>query len=246
MRGGGSRSSLLTASSASSRLSRLVAGRPMVRAAAATASALRPFSALLIGTAIMRRASPVKFFKKPMQSLLASIPTISTSGRDTRSSRSASAAAAARVVPAVQPELAAGRRQLDQAALRQPLQPGRPIGLCHAVIVGGWWQLELLDSAQRRDGKPRIFELVAAVKPGCRQVEQPSVVLINQPSALLGRNPILAGDFQRRVQTRRLALDRRQCVALLRSNDGRGVGLEDARLLLRDLGQRITEEVGMV
>src|SRR5674476_1384532 len=97
MRGGGSRSSLRAASSASMRLSRLVAGRPMARAVSATASALMPFSAPGTGTAIMRRASPVKLPKNPSQSLLASMPTISTSGRETRSSRSASAAAMARL-----------------------------------------------------------------------------------------------------------------------------------------------------
>src|SRR5262249_33521745 len=70
MRGGGSRSSFRAASSASIRLSRLVADSPISRAVSATASALSPFSAFGIGTAIVRRASPAKLLKKPSQSLL--------------------------------------------------------------------------------------------------------------------------------------------------------------------------------
>src|SRR6185437_11582062 len=114
-RGGGSRSSLRTASNASAMLSRLVADRPMPRAVSASASAGTLFSEPGTGTAIMRRASPVKLRRKPSQSLLASMPTIITSGRDTRSSRSAKAAATARppsglCPPSSQTSLPAGAR----------------------------------------------------------------------------------------------------------------------------------------
>src|SRR5262249_2302487 len=71
MRGGGSRSSFRAASSASVRLSRLVADSPISRAVSATASALSPFSAFGIGTAIVRRGSTAQLVKKTSPALLA-------------------------------------------------------------------------------------------------------------------------------------------------------------------------------
>ena len=46
-----------------------------------------------------------------------------------------------------------------------------------------------------------------AVKLRRRQIEQPIVVLIDEPAALLGRGPVLAGDGERRFNTRGLPLD---------------------------------------
>ena len=69
-----------------------------------------------IGTAIDALRKPGKISSgNAAQSLVASMPTTSTSGRDTRSSRSASAfgdgAAAIGIVAAVEPQLAARRRK---------------------------------------------------------------------------------------------------------------------------------------
>ena len=168
-----------------------------------------------IGTATTRRTRPVKFLRKLLQSLVASIPTTSTSGRDTRP-RSASALAMARppsAVPAVEPQLAAGRRERGQWSVRQPLHarasppPGSRSRMPTAV------HSSLSDRTQRGDGDAGILELVAPVEPGGGQIEQPGIVLVDQASALLGSRPVLAGDPGSGLEARRLALDRGQRLA---------------------------------
>ena len=61
-----------------------------------------------------------------------------------------------------------------------------------------------------------IVELVAAEEPRRRQVEQAGFVLIDQPAALLGGGPILAGDLERRAERAGLPLDHGERVARLR------------------------------
>ena len=92
MRGGGLRSSAAVAANAAVMLATASAAMPMVRAVCAIASGGRLLSDA-IGTAMRRRARPVKLRRNPSKSLVASMPTINTTGRDTRSSRSPSAAA---------------------------------------------------------------------------------------------------------------------------------------------------------
>ena len=128
----------------------------------------------------------------------------------------------------------------------KPLQPRRPVGLDHAGLVGGRRNLERLDRAQRRDGEAGILELMAAVKFRRRQIEQAGLVLIDQPPALLGRGPVLAGDLQRRIEPRRLPFDHGERVARLRGDDGRRPALEDAGLLRGDLFERIAEKIDVV
>ena len=128
----------------------------------------------------------------------------------------------------------------------QPLQPRRPVGLDHAGLEGGRRNLERLDRAQRRDGKAGILELMAAVKLRRRQIEQAGLVLIDQPAALLGGGPVLAGDLERRIEPRRLPLDHGQRVARLRGDDRRRAALEDAGLLGGDLLERVAEKFGVV
>ena len=138
----------------------------------------------------------------PALSLVDSMPTISTSGRDTRSSRSASAAAMARPPSALWPPSShsslsggsnAGSRPCDSRCMRAG-QSTRVMPASKAA-AGSFRPLR----AQRRDRRAGILELMAAVKLRRRQIEQPVVVLINQPAALLGRGPVLAGDRQRRL-----------------------------------------------
>ena len=87
---------------------------------------------------------------------------------------------------------------------------------------------------------------MAAVKLRRRQVEQTRLVLINQPAALFGRGPILAGDFQRRIEPRRLPLDHGERIARLRGDDGRRLPLENAGFFRRDLLDRVAEKIGVI
>jgi len=126
MRGGGSRSSLRTASSASSRVSRLVAGKSSLRA---TSRAPRGHGLVDARHRYRDNAArqSVKLPRKPSQSLVAIMPTISTSG--TRHAlleigeRGGDGAAAIRIMAAIEPQLAARRRQIDQPSGTQALQP---------------------------------------------------------------------------------------------------------------------------
>ncbi len=122
MRGGGSRSSLRTASSASSRLPRLVAGISSPRAASATVSAGRPFSALryrhrdqaarqsceIIQEAgeILGRQHADDQHQRPRHTFL------------DIGERRGNSAAAVRIMAAVEPQLAAGGREIDEAGRR--------------------------------------------------------------------------------------------------------------------------------
>ena len=106
--------------------------------------------------------------------------------------------------------------------------------------------MQRLDRPQRRDGEAGIFELVTAIKLRRRQIEQARFVLIDQPAALLGRSPILAGDLQRHIEPRRLPFDHRKRVASLRCDNGRRPALENTGLLIGDLVERIAQKVGMI
>ena len=103
------------------------------------------------------------------------------------------------------------------------------------------------DGAQRGDRGAGIVELMAAEQLRRRQIEQPVVVLIDQPAVLLVHVPVLAGDAQRRAHALRLALDharapRRACGAI----DRRHAALEDAGLLGGDLLDACRRETRMI
>ena len=138
-----------------------------------------------------------------------------------------------------------GRQQARQLALRQPLHARRPFRLRDRLEYRRR-KLQRRQRAQRRDGDARILELMPSRQPRRRQIEQAGVVLIDQPAALLGRGPVLAGDPDRRAGARRRALDHRQRLARLRRDDRRHVALEDAGLLGRDLRDAVAEIVGVV
>ena len=100
-------------------------------------------------------------------------------------------AAAVGIVAAVEPELAAGRQQRGQLALRQALHARRPFRLEQPGFESAGGSLQRRRRAQGRDRDAGIVELMPPVKPRRRQVEQPVVVLIDQPAALLARGPVL-------------------------------------------------------
>jgi hypothetical protein len=76
------------------------------------------------------------------------------------------------------------------------MQPCRPISFDHTRIVCGRRNRKSFDGTQRGDRQPGVLELMASVKPGCRQVEQARLVLIDKPSALFSGGPILTCDPQ--------------------------------------------------
>ena len=201
MRGGGSRSSLRAASKRFGEI--VAAGRRRGRWRARhrrRASALMPFSAVGTGTAITPARQPGEIaqeagailgrqhaddqHQRPRHALL----QIGKRGGD--------GAAAVRIVPAVEPQFAARRR-------RAPRAGPAPAAAC-APASRPWScrlrrppaQSSASDRAQRGDREPGILELMAAVKLRRRQIEQARLVLIDQPAALFGRGPVLAGDLQ--------------------------------------------------
>jgi hypothetical protein len=87
---------------------------------------------------------------------------------------------------------------------------------------------------------------MAAVELGRREIKQAGLVLIDQPSALLGRSPILSGDLDRRLQTRGLALDHLERLARLRGHDQRHAAFDDARLFGGDQRHAVAQELGVV
>ena len=115
------------------RSSDAAASSPTPAAIAATSSAVRPACSPAIGTASVSCASPLKWRRKPAVSLVASVPQIS----DQRARRLileighrlGEHAAAVFVMAAVEPDFGARRREIDQRAAAQPLQPRRPFGL---------------------------------------------------------------------------------------------------------------------
>ena len=87
---------------------------------------------------------------------------------------------------------------------------------------------------------------MAAVKLRRRQIEQPVVVLINQPAAFLGRGPVLAGDDERRFNARRLPLNHGKRVAHLKGHSRRHAALEDAGFLGGNRRDGIAEKIAVV
>ena len=79
-----------------------------------------------------------------------------------------------------------------------------------------------------------------------RQIEQPIVVLINEPPAFLGRRPVFAGDGKRRFDPCGLPLDDRKRIARLARYHRRNAGFENAGLLGGDRDQRVAEEIAMI
>ena len=129
--------------------------------------------------------------------------------------------------------------------MRQPLHPRRPVGARHTGLECGGGKLQPA-RPQRRDRRAGILELMAAVEPRRRQIEEPVAILINEAAAFLGRGPGLARDGERRPHPRRLSLDHGERLAGLTGNNGGHAGLEDAGFLRRNLFDRIAEKVTVI
>src|SRR6516225_1039417 len=115
----------------------------------------------------MCRVSPAKLARNAPASLVAIMPTITTT---------------VCVVTAIEPDLAAPRSELCQPTGRKPLHPRGPLGIDDA-LERGVRNPDRIDGAQRGNGKPRIVELVPAEQFWRGEVHQATIVLIDQPPA---------------------------------------------------------------
>ena len=85
-----------------------------------------------------------------------------------------------------------------------------------------------------------------AVKLGRGQIEKAVLILVDEPATFLGRGPILAGNFERRAQSRGLSLDNGERLARLTGDHRRHAGLEDTGLFGGHLDQRVTQKFAMI
>ena len=199
---------------------------------------------------MMWRVSPAKLARNPLASLLAIMPTMTTSGRDTRSSRSPSAAAATRPPSALCPPSSQISQPCGACSSSAPdgqaLHPRRPFGVDDAGLERGRSDPEPVLRAQRRNRKTGIVELMPAEQFWRRQVHQAALVLIDQPPALDIDVPPLACRMQRRAQPPGVLLDHGDRLSRLLGANHRHVGLDDPGLLSRDRRQRVAEKLGVI
>ena len=199
---------------------------------------------------MMWRVRPAKLARNAPASLLAIMPTITTSGPRHPlfeiAQRRGDDAPAIGIVAAIEPDLAGLRRQIDQRARRQPLHPCRPFGVDDAGLECGGVDLERVERAQRRNRKAGIVELMPAEQPWCREVHQAAVVLVDQSSALDIDVPLLTGRMQRRVHASGLCFDHGHRLGGLLGANHRRVALDDRGFLAGNLAQRVPEEFGVI
>src|SRR6185437_15207680 len=110
------------------------------------------------------------------------------------------------IVTAIEPDLAAGGREIDQRPRGEALHPRRPFGVDDAGLKTGDADLERIERPQRRDRETGIVELVPPEQFWRGEIHQAAIVLIDQPAALDIDMPLLAGGMQRRMLTPRLRL----------------------------------------
>ena len=99
---------------------------------------------------------------------------------------------------------------------------------------------------RRRHGRAGVADLVLADERGQGQVQEALGALEHHAAVLLERLEVLAPHRQRRHHLARPRLDRLQGLGRLHGDDAGGAGLEDARLLARNLGHGGAELVGVV
>lgn len=172
-----------------------------------------------IGTAMTRQMSTAKFMRKPSQSLLASMPTMSMSGRSPDCGR-------IRATPRYRP------------APVSPARRGRAVACAldgsEACSKGACGNLQRRDAAQGGDCGTRVVELMAAKQMRRRQVDEPGFVPIDHAAVLGRHDPVLATNTKRRAQGRSLPFDHRERLQRLGRGFRQHIGLEDTRLLRRD------------
>ena len=132
--------------------------------------------------------------------------------RDRRARRDG--AAAVGIVAAVEPQLALGRKQRRQPAVRQPLHARRPFDVASCRP-----RTPPPVASNRRRARPRSPHRRSRTDGG-RKASAPAdraavVILIDQAPAFLGRGPALAGDAQWRLHAAGLPLDHGERLARL-------------------------------
>ena len=155
--------------------------------------------------------------------------------------------AGAGIVAAVEPELGvAGRAASTSAPAGQALQPRRPVddrrGRPRSPTVG-------TPRPARRSAAMAVPALVNWWRPtsrGARQVEEPVLVLVDQPAALGIGDPVAVGDEQRRAVPRRLAPRSGEHRLGSAARRRRPAALDDAGLLGGDVVERVAEELLVV
>ena len=166
------------------------------------------------------------------------MPTISTMGSGLRAliSRSATAerGGAMGVVPTIEPDLGASREQARQRALK-PHQPRRPVDGAEALGDIGIAHRQA-EMAGGGDGERGVFELVRAEQRRWRQVEQPRLVLIDQPPIFGAAIEVFTHDQRRDTEPRCGAHQHGAAFVALAAIDGLGAAFEDAGLFGRRSG----------
>ena len=147
-----------------------------------------------------------------------------------------------RVVPAVEPQLGAARG-LRERPPRQPLEPRGPLGARHGGLAGG---LAHPERAQARERGAGVLDLVRPGQGGQRQVEEPALVLEDEPPALLVGVPVLAAGEERGADALRARLDHGERRLLLAAHHAGHAALDDPGLLAGDLGHGVAQELGVV
>ena len=182
--------------------------------------------------------SPWKWRRKPPASLVDSMPTIKWIGLETRSSRSASARAtdlaSRRIMPAVDPDFRAGRRQIVKFSRRKPLKPRGPDGGAYAFRNRLLRDVEAFQRPRGGDGRAGVVELMPPEQARQRQIEEAVLVLEDEPAVLLEHVPALPSGKHRGAKLARARFDHAKRRIALAGHDGGPAALQNARLLARD------------
>ena len=144
--------------------------------------------------------SPWKWRRKPLASFVESMPTIKWMGLETRSSKIGERPrhdfSRRGIMPAIDPDLGALRRQIMEFSRRKPLQPSGPNRSRYALCNRLLGHMKAFQQSRRCDGGARIFELMPPEEAWQRQIEEAILVLENEPAMLLENVPVPATSKQ--------------------------------------------------
>ena len=139
------------------------------------------------------------------------------------------------------------RVRCRRASVRQPACRRRCMRAGHSALINRLRKpaAAICKPAARKAAIaiPALIELMAAVKPRRRQIEQAVVVLIDEAAVFLARIPVLPRQFQRRAHALGALLDHRQRLIRLRRDDHRHATLDDAGFLRRDPAQACRRDI---
>ena len=143
---------------------------------------------------------------------------------------------------AIEPKRAAGRQQVDQRPARQALQAGGPARAAQARGDGVPARRQVAKRQRAGHREPGVVDLMRAGEHRQRQIERAPAALDQQPVGFAARPPVAAMDLQGCADLGGARLDHRQRLGRLRPDDAGHLGLQDARLLERDLRQVLAQK----